>query len=91
MDGRRAAGTTFAGYELLDPLGRRIGRVSRAFVDGDGRLAHLEVALGFLGSRMVLVPVGGFETDGEGRTLSLRKAPGRRAVRGNGTKAREER
>jgi hypothetical protein len=67
----------FTGYELCDPLGRRIGRVSRVFVDGGGSLAHVEVALGFLTWRTVLVPVEGCEVDEARQTLVLKR--GRRA------------
>jgi hypothetical protein len=63
----------FAGYELCDPLGRRIGRVSRVFVDGGGSLEHVEVVLGFLDRRTVLVPVEGCEVDETRRTLVLKR------------------
>jgi hypothetical protein len=66
----------FAGYGLCDHLGRRIGPVSKVFVDG-GSLAHVEVALGFLDRTTVLVPVEGCEVDEGRRTLVLKR--GRRA------------
>lgn len=62
-----------AGYALCDPLGRRIGRVSRVFVDGDSSPAHVEVALGFLNHKTVLVPVVGLEEDEARRTLVLNR------------------
>ena len=40
---------TFAGRELRDPLGRRVGRVSRVFSDPSGHAVRVEVAMGPLG------------------------------------------
>jgi PRC-barrel domain len=76
--GYRAVGT-FAGWELRDPLGRRVGRVSRVFVDGAGRAAHVEVSLGPFGTRTVLLPVEGVRVDREGRAISLGESRGRPA------------
>ena len=36
----RASGT-FSGWELRDPFGRRVGRVSRVFVDLSGHAVHV--------------------------------------------------
>lgn len=68
--GYRAIGK-FSGWELRDPLGRRIGRVLRVFVDGVGRVAHVEVIVGAWGAKAVLLPVGGVAVDQERRVLSL--------------------
>ena len=45
----------FDGWELRDPLGRRVGRVSKVFLARTGRAAHVEVALGPFGTRPVLL------------------------------------
>lgn len=78
------AAAGFAGWELRDPLGRRIGRVARVFADGAGSPAHVEVSLGFLGRRTVLLPVGACAVDEARRTLGLKGGRwGRGAGRGN--------
>jgi hypothetical protein len=71
------ASSTFSGWELRDPLGRRVGRVSRIFVDLSGRAVHVGVALGPFGTRTVLLPVDGVRVDREDRALFLRKDRGR--------------
>ena len=63
----------FAGWELQDPLGRRIGRVSRVFLARAGPSAHVEVALGPFGKRTVLLPVDGFRVDRGAHVISLGK------------------
>ena len=75
----RASGE-FSGWELRDPLGRRVGRVSRVFVDLSGRAVRVEAALGPLGARKILLPVDGVGVDRGDRALFLRgKASGRSA------------
>jgi len=64
------ASSTFSGWELRDPLGRRVGRVSRIFVDLSGHAVHVEVALGPFGTRTVLLPVDGVRVDREDRAPS---------------------
>ncbi len=63
----------FAGWELRDSLGRRIGRVSRVFLARTGPSAYAEVALGPFGKRTVLLPVDGFRVDRDARVISLEK------------------
>lgn len=72
-DPEYSATAAFAGWELRDPLERRIGRVLRVFADSAGRAGHVEVELGRWAPRRVLLPVDGVEADEEGRALSLRK------------------
>ena len=69
----------FEGWELRDPLGRRVGRVFRIFLAHTGGSAHVEVALGPFWKRPVLLPVDGFRVDEEARVISLgkdRRRPG---------------
>ncbi|MDP8901669.1 MAG: PRC-barrel domain-containing protein [Actinomycetota bacterium] len=73
------ASSTFSGWELRDPLGRRVGHVSRIFVGLSGRAVHVKVALGPFGTRTVLLPVDGVRVDPEDRALFLGKARGRAA------------
>ena len=77
-EGIQRATAAFAGWELRDPLGRRVGRVGRVFLDGAGRAAHVEVSLGPFGTRTVLLPVGGVRADKEARALFLEGGRGRR-------------
>lgn len=74
--GYRAVGE-FDGWALRDPLGRRIGRVSRVFVDREGWPAHVEVSLGLFGRKIVLLPVEHVVMDREGRAIALGKGPRR--------------
>ena len=66
------ASREFSGWELRDPLGRRVGRVSRVFVDPSGRAVRVEVAMGPFGTRKVLLPVDGVRVDRGDRALFLR-------------------
>ena len=45
VEGNNRAVEAFAGWELLDPLGRRVGRVGRVFVGPSGHAARVEVAM----------------------------------------------
>ena len=66
----REAGA-FAGWELRDPLGTRVGRVSRVSLARTGRSARVEVAMVPFGTRTVLLPVAGVGVDRENRGISL--------------------
>ena len=78
----------FAGWELRDPLGRRIGRVSRVFLARAGRSAHLEVVLGPFGKRTVLLPVDGLRVDRDARVIYLGKDRRRPGNDGQGRQGR---
>jgi hypothetical protein len=78
----------FAGWELRDPLGRRIGRVSRVFLARAGPSAHADVVLGPFRKRTVLLPVEGFRVDRDARVIYLgkdRRRPGGDEPGGTGT------
>ena len=49
MEGGNRAVEPFAGWELRDSLGKRVGRVSRVFSDPSGQAVRVEVAMGPLG------------------------------------------
>jgi hypothetical protein len=59
------------GYEVLDPLGQRIGRADKLFVNGDGGPEYVRVRIGFVRQRSVLIPVESAEVDTERRTIVL--------------------
>ena len=67
----------YQGYEVRDPLGQRIGRAEKLFVDGDGDPKHVRVRLGFFG-KSVLIPVESLKADPERRTIVL--GPHRRSA-----------
>jgi hypothetical protein len=70
----------FSGWELRDPLGRRVGRVSRVFVDRSDRAVRVEAAMGPFGMRKIMLPVDGVGVDRGDRALFLLgKARGRSA------------
>lgn len=60
----------YEGYEVHDPLGKRIGRAEKVFVNGDGDPRHVRVRLRFFG-KSVLIPVEGIGANPELRTLVL--------------------
>ncbi len=61
----------YEGYEVRDPLGQKIGKAEKLFVNGDGNPEYVRVRLGLFG-RSVLIPVEGVRADAERRTLVLR-------------------
>ena len=88
--GERAV-ETFAGWELRDPPGGRVGRVSRVFLDPSGRAVQVEVAMGPFGLRKILLPVTGVRVDRKDRALLLGRARGRSAPAGPGSQGLWER
>lgn len=60
-----------AGYKLFDPSGRKIGQVDRIFANRSGSPEYVQVKMGLLGSKTVLIPVTFVAVDEEQRTLTL--------------------
>src|SRR5919107_793536 len=63
----------YAGYEVYDPAGEKIGKVDDLFVDeGDQpESEYIGVKMGFLGTRSTLIPWEAVSsTDDEGRTIT---------------------
>jgi uncharacterized protein (TIGR02271 family) len=46
----------FAGYEVYDPTGRKIGKVDDLFVDESDQPEYIGVKMGLLGTRSTLIP-----------------------------------
>ena len=46
----------YAGYRLLDPLGQRIGKVERVFASGRGEPQYVRVTVGWMRSKMLVIP-----------------------------------
>ena len=62
----------YVGYELRDPLGKKIGRVRELFLNDDDVPEYIRVKMGFLGLRSVLIPVETVAVNEERRFLVLR-------------------
>jgi hypothetical protein len=60
-----------AGYWVRDPRGRKIGKLTRLFLNGSGGAEYAEVRVGFFGLRTVLIPVQTVTVDAERRFLVL--------------------
>ena len=62
----------FAGYEVYDPAGEKIGKVDDLFVDQSDEPEYIGVKMGFLGTRSTLIPWEAVSTtDDEGRTITV--------------------
>jgi hypothetical protein len=61
----------YAGYGVYDPLGQKIGRIQKLFVNADGEPEYVRVGLGLLAMRSVLIPVESALADEEGKRLTL--------------------
>jgi hypothetical protein len=60
-----------AGYEVRDPLGRKIGRLKRLFLNESGGPEYAEIKVGLFGLRTILIPVQTVTVDDELRFLVL--------------------
>ena len=61
----------YAGYGVHDPLGQKIGRVQRLFVNADDEPEYVRVGIGLLGLKSVLIPVESALADEERKRLTL--------------------
>lgn len=62
----------WAGYEVHDPLGQRIGRAEEIFVNANDEPEYIRVKMGFFGPKSVLIPVKLAAADAERRAIELR-------------------
>jgi hypothetical protein len=60
-----------AGYWVRDPRGRKIGKLTRLFLNGSGGAEYAEVKVGLFGMKTVLIPVQTVTVDTERRSLVL--------------------
>lgn len=60
-----------AGYRVRDPLGRKIGRLKRLFLNENGGAEYAEIRVGLFGLKTVLIPVQSVTADAEGRYIVL--------------------
>jgi uncharacterized protein (TIGR02271 family) len=62
----------YAGYEVYDQSGSKIGKVDDLFVDESDNPEYIGVKMGFLGTSSTLIPWEAVSsTDDEGRTISV--------------------
>lgn len=61
-----------AGYEVLDPLGHRIGDMEEVFVNLDGEPEYIRIRIRHFGAKSVLIPVQFIEEDEKERILTLK-------------------
>ena len=61
----------YAGYRLLDPLGQKIGKVERVFASGRGEPQYVRVTVGWMGSKMLVIPTDRVAVDEALQTLTL--------------------
>ena len=62
----------FAGYEVYDPAGEKIGKVDDLFVDETDHPEYIGVKMGFLGTKSTLIPWEVVSsTDDEGRAITI--------------------
>ncbi len=62
----------YAGYEVLDPLGHKIGRAEKLFFNRNGGPEYIRVRIGLLFVRHVLIPVQDVTFDGAARSMTLK-------------------
>jgi uncharacterized protein (TIGR02271 family) len=62
----------YAGYEVYDQVGEKIGKVDDLFVDESDQPEYIGVKMGFLGTRSTLIPWEAVSsTDEEGRAITV--------------------
>src|SRR5919112_596616 len=62
----------YAGYEVFDQVGEKIGKVDDLFVDESNQPEYIGVKMGFLGTRSTLIPWEAVSsTDEEGRAITV--------------------
>lgn len=71
-EGSSHAPGEYAGYEVLDPLGHRIGRAEKLFFNRNGGPEYVRVRIGRLFTKHVLIPVQDVAFDGAARSLTLK-------------------
>ena len=62
---------SYAGYEVYDSQGDKIGKIDDLFVDENDRLEYIGVKTGFLGTKTTLVPIEAVRIDEERRVIEV--------------------
>lgn len=66
----------YAGYEVYERDGDKIGKVDDLFVDDNDRPEYIGVKMGFLGTRSTLIPVEAVRIDEGGQALEVDQPKG---------------
>ena len=61
----------YVGYGLCDPQGREVGRVKKLYLNDYDEPEYIEVKMGLLGRKVVLIPVTGVALNKSKKTLVL--------------------
>ena len=61
----------YVGYGLCDPRGREIGRIKKLYLNDHDEPEYIEVKMGLLGRKVVLIPTTGVTRNKEKKTLVL--------------------
>lgn len=69
--GRLRTPGEYVGYEVLDPMGQKIGTADELFVNANDEPEYVRIRMGFLGLKSVLLPVETVAVDNQRRTLVL--------------------
>ena len=59
------------GYGVYDPLGQRIGKAEKIFVNGNEEPEYIRVKMGVFGWKSVLLPVESVAIDEKRRAITL--------------------
>ncbi|MDQ3964948.1 MAG: PRC-barrel domain-containing protein [Actinomycetota bacterium] len=70
-DGLAELEERYAGYEVYDRDGERIGRVDDLFVDENDRLEYVGVKMGLLETRSILIPMDAARVDERWRVIEV--------------------
>ncbi len=62
----------WAGYEVRDPLGQKIGQAEEIFANANDEPEYIRVKMGLFGPKSVLIPVKLAAADVERRVIELR-------------------
>ncbi len=62
----------WAGYEVHDPLGQKIGRAEEIFMNANDEPEYIRVTTGYFRPKSVLIPVKLAAADAERRVIELR-------------------
>ena len=62
----------WAGYEVHDPLGQKVGRAEQIFVNANDEPEYIKVKTGFCPPKSILIPVKLAAADAERRVIELR-------------------
>jgi hypothetical protein len=62
----------YAGYEVRDPTGHRIGRAEKLFFNENGGVEYIRLGVGLLSKKLVLIPVRDVALDRAARSLTLK-------------------